>query len=47
MSIRRTMRTFWVSILHFQDDDGLESEDRASTATNLINESDDEDVVYR
>ena len=36
-----------LSTLHFEDDDGVEPEERASPATNLINESDDEDVVYR
>ena len=39
--------TVCVSTIHCEDDDGLEPEERTSPVTNLINESDDEDVVYR
>lgn len=37
----------FVLLIHCEDDDGVDPEERASAATNLINESDDEDVVYR
>lgn len=45
--VRSLLRPMFVLLIHCEDDDGVDPEERASAATNLINESDDEDVVYR